>query len=162
MNKLISDELTSSLQEQVGHEKFNANLYLFIAGWLKNKGLNNLASHFDSQHDEETQHAKIIFDLLTDLNAPVRIPEIGEVNLSFGNVLDIAKAYLDREILTTESLNDIKKQAIEEDNPVVEERMREMIKLQQAEYSEATDWMDKAEMIGNDWKFVLLWDLGSK
>ncbi len=159
MEKLISDELTSVLIEQLGHEKYNANLYLFIAAYLKNKGFNGLSKHFEEQHNEETNHSLIIYNLLTDLNAPVIIPEIDEVNIQFNNILDLAKAYLEREILTTNSLDAIKKLAIDEDNPVVEERMREMIKLQQNEYSEATDFNDKSEITGGDWKFVLMWDL---
>lgn len=159
---LISENLNSVLVNQLAHEKYNANLYLFIAGFLKNKGFNKLAKHFEDQHQEETDHSLIVYNLLTDLNSPVMIPEIEECNFTFGTILDIAKAYLDREILTTTSLNEIKKIAIDEDNPVVEERMREMIKLQQGEYEEATDFSDKALLTGGDWKFVLLWDIGIK
>lgn len=162
MEKLISDGLVESLQEQLAHEKYNANLYLYIAGYLKNKGLENLAKHFEGQHDEENGHAKIIFDLLTDLNSDVIIKGIDEVSMPFNNIIDISDAYLNREIITTNSLNDIKNQAIEESNPVVEERMREMIILQQNEYAEATDFKDKAYITGGDWKFVLMWDLGLK
>ena len=145
---------------QLSHEKHNANLYMYISGWLKNKGLNGLSKHFDSQHDEETEHSKIIFNLLTDLNADVIMHEIPEISMPLNSILDIASTYLDREILTTTSLNEIKNQAIDEENPVVEEKMREMIKIQQAEYAEATDFMDKAMLTGGDWKFVLMWDLG--
>lgn len=162
MKKLITDNIVESLQLQLAHEKYNANLYMYICGYLKNKGLDNLASHFDKQHDEETEHSKIIFELLTDLNCDIIMNQIDEISMPINNILDIAKIYLDREILTTESLNDIKKQAIDEDCPVVEERMREMIKLQQNEYAEATDFNDKAEITGGDWKFVLMWDLGEK
>jgi ferritin len=161
LEKLISDNLTESLQQQIAHEKYNANLYMYVAGYLKNKGFDNLAKHFEGQHDEETEHSKMIFDLLTDLNTNIIMREIDEISMPIDNVLDIAKIYLEREILTTKSLNEIKNQAIEEDNPIVEERMREMIKLQQNEYAEATTFMDKAIATGGDWKFVLLWDLGA-
>jgi ferritin len=160
LEKLISDNIVESLHEQLAHEKYNANLYLYICGWLRNKGLNGLAKHFEEQHDEETGHSKIIFNLLTDLNCDVIIKEIDEVSMPFNNILDVATAYLNREIITTKSLDDIKHQAMDDGNSVVEERMREMIKLQQNEYSEATDWNDKANITGGDWKFVLMWDLG--
>jgi ferritin len=162
MTQLISNELNSALCEQIGHEKYNSSLYLYIAGFLKNKGFNNLGSHFEGQHEEEFKHSKMIYDLLVDLNAPIYIPEINEVNLNFRTIIDIATAYLDREILTTKSLDEIKKLAIEEECPVVEEYMRKMIVLQQNEYAEATDFQDKANLTGGDWKFVLLWDLGVK
>ena len=99
---------------------------------------------------------------MTDLNSPVVIPEIDEVFESFPTIIDLANAYLIREVETTDALNKIKKLAISDDNPVVEERIREMLKLQQHEYAEATDYLDKATLTGGDWKFVFLWDLGIK
>ena len=160
MKELISAELNSALCEQIGHEKYNSSLYLFIAGFLKNKGLNNIGKHFEGQHEEELSHSKMIFDILTDLNSPIRVPEIDEVDLQFSSILDIANTYLEREIETTKSLEAIKQLAIDQENSVVEEFMREMIKLQRNEYAEATDFMDKSELTGGDWKFVFMWDLG--
>jgi ferritin len=162
LEKLIPDELVSALQIQISHEKYNANLYLFIAGFLKNKGLDELGKFFLNQHDEETKHSLMIYELLTDLDAPVVIPEIDEVDLSFNSIMDIANAYLDREIATTDSLNEIKKLSIDKDGPIVEEFMRDMIKLQRNEYAEATDFEDKAELCGEDWSKVLLWDVSLK
>jgi len=155
---LISDELAEALHQQIGHERFNATIYLYISSFLKNKGLNNIAKLFDSQHDEEIGHSKIIVDLLTDLGANVKIPQVDGCDMSIGSILDISSIYLNREILTTESLDEIKKLAMDIGNPVVEERIRYMITLQQKEYEEATDFSDKADILGSDWKAVLLWD----
>lgn len=159
---LISEDLASALYEQWIHERENAHNYLFIAGDLKNRGFDNLASHFEGQHDEEIEHSKIIYDLLTDLNTPVKLMDVSAVSLEITSVLDIARAYLEREIDTTESLDSIKQKAIDESNSVVEERMREMIKLQQNEYEEATTFNDRAELCGADWFKVMLWDISSK
>ena len=40
--------------------------------------------------------------------------------------------------------------------------MRKMLVLQQNEYAEATDFMDKAQLTGGDWMNVLIWDSGLK
>jgi bacterioferritin B len=158
--QLISDNLTSVLQEQIGNERYNSSLYLFICGILKNKGLNNLAEFFNKQNSEEFGHSMMIFDLLTDLNAPVIIPEIDKVDIPISSILDIATKFLEREILTTSSLDEIKKLAIDESNCVVEEAMRDMIKIQRKEYEEANDFNDKAQLTGGDWWKVMVWDLG--
>lgn len=155
---LISDELATSLHEQIGHERYNATLYLYISSFLKNKGLNNIAKHFDGQHDEEIAHSKMIVDLLTDLGTEVKIPTVEGCNFSINSMPDISSLYLNREVLTTESLDEIKKLAIDVGNPVVEEKIRHMIALQQKEYEEATDFSDKIDILGNDWKSILLWD----
>lgn len=159
MQSLIGETLLSSLHEQIAHEKYNANLYLVVACQLKNRGLNNLAKIFEKQHEEETTHAKMICDFLTDLGCMVIIPKIDKVDDIFNSITDIANAYLDREIYTTESLNAIKKLAMDDNNPVAEEFLREMIRLQRHEYSEATDFLDKAILVGSDWKSALMWDL---
>ena len=79
---LISETLRDALCQQIISEKFNQNLYLSVAGYLRNKGLDNLAKHFIKQSGEESEHAMQIFDLLTDLNADVFIGEIDEVRVS--------------------------------------------------------------------------------
>ena len=159
---LISEDLSAALYEQWVHERENAHIYLFIAGDLKNRGFDHLAAHFEGQHDEEIGHSKIIYDLLTDLNTPVKLMSISEVELQINTIMDVASAYLEREIGTTESLDSIKQKAIEESNPVVEEKMRDMIKLQQNEYEEATTFNDRAELCGSDWFKVMIWDLSLK
>lgn len=154
---LISESLRVSLCEQLAHEKMNSNIYLMLAGFLKNKGLDNLAKIFEEQHVEEFEHSKLFYDLLTDLNAKVDIPEIDECICECQTVHDVASLYMERELLTTTSLNEIKKQAIDEENPVVEEFIREMIEKQQKEYSEATSFMDNAMMMPEWWQ-VALWN----
>jgi ferritin len=158
MGKLISDNLNSAICEQISHEQYNSSLYLYICGFLKNKGLDNLAKHFETQWKEESEHSKVFFDLLTDLNSPVIIPQVDEISIPLNTILDIGNTYLNREILTTTSINEIKKLAISEDNPVVEERMREMVKLQQNEYEEATTFLDNASLCGDDWWKVKVWN----
>jgi len=155
---LISDELRAALIEQWGHEVYNAHIYIYIAAYFKNKGFDNIAKKFEGQWEEEQGHAKIILSLLTDLNIDFQTPKIDPCNMYFATIQDVADAYLGREILTTKSLDEIKLAAMDENNPVVEERIREMIILQQNEYEEATTFMDKAQILGNDWKAVLLWD----
>ena len=157
MTILISETLTSALCEQIAHEKYNSNLYLYMCGYLKFKGLDNLAKHFEEQHEEEFKHSKMFFDLLADLNAQIVIPEIDEISIPFNNIKDIAKTYIDREVLTTSSINEIKKLAITEDNPVVEEFARGMLKLQQSEYSEASTFQDRAGLMSEWWQCAL-WD----
>jgi len=156
--RLISEELNNALIEQWGHEVFNSHIYITIMAFFKNKGLDNIAKLFQGQHQEEQNHAQIILNLLTDLNSPFDAPTIDEFRLGEVSFMEIAKMYADREIQTTESLNVIKELAIDERNPVVEEKIREMISLQQHEYEEALTFLDKAEILGNDWKAILLYD----
>jgi len=157
MTSLINESLRNALNEQIGHEFYNANLYLYMCAFLRNKGLDNLAKHFEGQHEEETGHGKEFMSLLTDLNADVFIPEVDEINTEFISIIGLAQAYLDREILTTTSIGEILKLAIQDNNYVVEQKMRDMISKQQKEYEEATTFLDKAQLMPEWWQCAL-WD----
>jgi len=155
---LISELLRDSICQQIGHEKYNSNLYMHMCGFLRNKGLDNIAKHFEGQHLEEFEHSIEFFNLLTDLDADVFIPEVDEITGGYSSILELANAYLNREILTTESINAIKNFAIGEGNPIVEEKMREMIAKQQVEYAEATLFVDRAILMPEWWQCAL-WDV---
>ena len=158
MQPLISETLKEVLVNQLASEKQNANIYLSIASYLNGKGLSNLAKKFEEQHAEETSHALIIYKLLSDLSIVFSVPQIDSYNLSFiEKITDIAKLYLEREFEITTSLADIKDLAIQENNPVVEERIREMIRAQQSEYEEATEFLDKS-LLMSEWWQVALWN----
>lgn len=158
MKPLISESLVEVLLNQWTHERYNASLYLYIASFLEGKGLSNLALLFRSQHDEEIGHSKMIFDLLSDLNVVINIPLIEGCNMPINSIIDIAELYFSREVLTTESLTEIRNMAMEENSGIVEEKMREMISLQQHEMAESTEFLDRANLTAGNWQFVLLWD----
>ena len=156
---LISPELQDALREQYAHEVYNSHLYLYIANFLKGKGLDNIAKHFEGQWAEEQEHSQIIYKLLTDLGIVFEMPQIDGCSFDFPTFKSLTEKYLSREYETTESLNEIKLLAMSEEspNPVVEERIREMILKQQHEYEEATSMNDKAQLL-SEWVYVVLWD----
>jgi len=159
--KVVSDSLADSLNFQLSKEKFNANLYLFIAGDLINRGFDRLGAFFKSQHEEETQHSLMIFDLLTNLNVPVELLEINEVNFSINFIVDVGDKFVEAEIQTTQSLQEIKKQAEDEDCQMVVTKMLEMIANQIKEMEESFTFKDHADLCGNDWFKVMVWDMGA-
>ena len=154
---LISDNLRSLVCEQIAHETNNSNIYFYICGYLKNKGLDGIAKIFEEQRTEEFGHAKMFFDLLTDLNGEIQILEVPKVELSISSISDIANAYVEREIITTDKINALRHVAMEEDNSVAEEMFRKMITIQQKEYEEALTFQDKANLMPEWWQCAL-WD----
>jgi ferritin len=156
-NSIISENLRTALCEQISAERYNSGVYMFIAGYLKNKGLDGLAKQFVYQVDEEHEHSKLIFEFLTDMNADVEIRDINSVNMQFKSIVDIATAYLDREQITTQSLIEEKDIAIEDKDGVSEEFLRHMIDKQRIELAEATTFMDNALLAGSDWWHVKVW-----
>ena len=152
---LMSETLRTAICEQIAHERHNASTYLFIASYLKNKGLDNVAKHFTGQHTEETEHSLEFVGLLTDMNASVNIFPLPGGDFPINVMRDISDMYLLREKLTTDSIHEIKMLAMQDENAVVEEMMRRMIAKQQVEYEEATSFADKAELMPEWWQWAL-------
>lgn len=155
--QLISDSLKAALEQQIANERYNATIYLYVAGYFRANGCDNIGKIFIEQHAEEISHSLMIFDLLTDLNIFPDIPEVAGCQMAFDNPMFVADLYLEREIDTTKSLGELRDMAGDEDNVVVEERMREMIKIQQTEYEEATSFNDKINAL-QDFAHIILWD----
>lgn len=162
MGLLISDMLVSAFENQIGHEIKNAHIYLYISAVLNGKGLDKLALGFERQYGEELEHAKSLHSFLVDLNVVPKMVEIDETDsesLAMSDQIEsIAKKYMEREISTTDNLGDLLTLSIEENNYVATEFLRTMIQKQQAEYAEATDFSDKAELCSNNWVNVLIWN----
>lgn len=157
-NGLISDSLIAVLTSQYAHEVYNSHLYLRIVSFLKSKGLDNIASIFHKQYEEELEHSELIFGFLMDMGVDFVTPAIDSVKEQLSGMISVGEAFLAREILTTQSLEEIREMSKDEDFPVLREFMSEMIKRQQAEYEEATTFLDKVNLLQDDWKFVMLWD----
>ena len=146
---LISETLREAFINQISHEQYNSNLYLYIAGFFRNKGLDKLADKFLGQYEEEISHTKKIFDFLTDMNALIEINGVDKVELNINFIKDVSEAYLQREIITTDNLEQIKAITIKDNHGVAEEFIREMINLQRNELAEASVFSDLAELCGS-------------
>lgn len=160
--KIISENLIDAIIGQMREEKLNSHTYLFIAGFMKGKGLDNLGKMFEDQYKEENEHFHKFFNLLTDFNVVPAIPDIPSVELDFTSILDVGNKFVEREMLTTASITEIRDLAMEEGFPIQEEFLRDMIFLQQKEMEESLGFMDRAELCGSNWMNVFLWDLGLK
>lgn len=159
---LISETLIEALQNQMVHEIKNAHIYLFLSGYLNSKGMNKIAAFFSNQYKEELEHFRLIFDFLVDMDVSPKIIDIDETSASTlslqDNIISIASKFMEREIITTTNLGEILGLCVDEDNYVAEQFMRGMVGRQQAEYAEATEFVDKANLCGNNWMNVLIWN----
>ena len=161
----ISEELMNALLNQWVEEKENSHTYIYIGAYLKNKGLDKIGSHFIDASKEEDEHAQSILNLMTDLNLEFEPRPISNMSFMCSSILDIAEKFVQREVQTTQSLQEIKEIASQDDSfglgAIIEEHIRKMISQQQSEMEESLTFRDKAILFG-DWSNVALWDLNFK
>lgn len=161
-NGNISTKTLTMLIQQISDESYNAHLYLKIYSYLKNKGLDNMAAHFRHQFEEEIEHQKMIADYITDRNEDIIVLGVNEVDFEPTNLLEVANTYLKQEQHTTKKLINIAKSAFEESDFITFSFMQEMINNQKEEEEEAFTFLDKVELIGEDWSNIVLLDQAFK
>ena len=155
-----TEEIKEALLSQWRHEVENAHFYLSIESFLNQKGFKNIANIFKQQYRKELSHSRMIIDLMNDLDIPVAFPPIRAFDIGQMNISQIGDSYFQKEYNTTKSLKEIVSLSEQEGCGIIEEFMRKMVQLQQAEMDESLTFKSKANIVGDDWKTVLLWDAG--
>ncbi len=110
---LISSDVNSALNEQIGHE-FGASIqYVAIAAYFDCEGLPALAKHFYKQAGEEREHAMRFVKYVVDANGRVEIPAIPAPKSNFGSAEEAVSLSLNWEMTVTKQINALVDLAIE-------------------------------------------------
>jgi ferritin len=104
---LISKEMQSRINEQVGNELLASHQYLLIATYFDSEGLPSLAQHFYKQSIEERDHALRFIKYLVEADAPVKIPAIPAPRAAFKSATDAVTLALDSEKRVTKQISEI-------------------------------------------------------
>lgn len=136
---LISKELESAINAQIGNE-FGASMqYVAIAGYFEEQNLRLLAKIFFDQAEEEKEHAMKFVHYLLETQSSLRIPEIRAPKHDFSSAEEAVAAALDWEKEVTGQINDLMKIAMDQNDYLsqsflrwyVDEQLEEITKMEQ-------------------------------
>jgi len=104
---MIKKEVLDAMNEQINAETYSAYMYLSMAAYLKNMGLDGFANWMKIQYQEESAHAIKFFNYLTDRGGKVTLKAVAQVPVDFDGVVDIFEKTLAHEILVTGLINNL-------------------------------------------------------
>lgn len=111
---LISKILENAINQQVTNE-FGASMqYISIAAYFDNEDLEQLATFFFNQADEERMHAMKFANYVLEAGGQLRIAEIPAPKYDFQDAVEAVQAALDWELEVTQQINNIMDIAVEE------------------------------------------------
>jgi ferritin len=134
---LISRELATAFNEQIGHE-FGASMqYVSIAAHFQQRNLQLLAKLFFDQADEEKQHAMKFVKYLLDTKAELNIPAIPAPTATFASAEAAVGAALKWEQEVTRQITSLMALAIKQDDYLaqsflqwfIDEQLEEVVKM---------------------------------
>jgi ferritin len=135
---LISRELATAFNEQIGRE-FGASMqYVSIGAHFSQRQLQLLAKLFYEQADEEKQHAMKFVKYLIDTKAELQIPAIAAPKPTFASAEEAVQAALAWEQEVTRQITDLMDLAVKQNDYLaqsflqwfIDEQLEEVVKME--------------------------------
>ena len=140
------------LNNQVNAEFYSAYLYLDMANFYKNEGLDGYYNWYKVQAQEERDHALLFMDYLQQNGVEVVLEAIAKPDKEFKEFIDPLKAGAEHERFVTGLIHDIYAAAYEEKDFRTMQFLDWFVKEQAEEEDNADDMVKKFELFGNDSK----------
>ncbi len=149
---MLSKKIVDLLNAQVNAEFYSAYLYLDMANYYKDEGLDGYFNWYKIQAQEERDHALLFMDYLQQNGESVVLEAIKKPDKEFKEFIDPLKAGAEHERLVTGLIHDIYAAAYEEKDFRTMQFLDWFVKEQAEEEDTADDNVKKFELFGSDSK----------
>ncbi|NLT98642.1 MAG: ferritin [Christensenellaceae bacterium] len=154
----MNKQVASLMNEQINKELYSAYLYLDIANYYADVGLNGFENWFFVQAQEERDHAMLFRTYLLNNDEKITLTAVAEPGQVYADYLAPLKLTLAHEQTVTASINNIYSVAAEAKDFRAMQFLDWFVKEQGEEEKNATDLIRKFELFGGDAKGLYLLD----
>lgn len=147
---MSEEKIANLLNEQINKEFYSAYLYLSIANYYDDKGLDGFANWFEIQAKEEQDHALLIYKYLHNNGWAVTLEAVAKPADSFSDLNAPLKAALAHEKLITSLIHKIYAEAQKADDFRTMQFLDWFVKEQGEEEKNSADMIRKMELFGDD------------
>ncbi|WP_230398393.1 ferritin [Novisyntrophococcus fermenticellae] len=155
---MIEKDVVALLMKQVNKEFYSAYLYLDIANYYADQGLDGFENWFTIQAQEERDHALLMRQYLLNNAEPVTLTEIAAPDNHFETYRDPLAAVLKHEQYITASINEIYKTASGHHDYRTLQFLDWFVKEQGEEEKNADDNLKKYDLFAGDSKGLFMLD----
>lgn len=155
---MLSKKIVDLLNNQVNKEFYSAYLYLDMANYYKNEGLNGFHNWYKIQAQEERDHALLFMEYLQQNGEAVVLEAIDKPDKEFKQFIDPLKEGAAHERYVTDLIHTIYGEAYEEKDFRTMQFLDWFVKEQAEEEDNADDMVKKFELFGSDSKGLYMLD----
>lgn len=148
--KMLQDNVTKLLNDQINKEMFSAYLYLDMANYYTHNGLDGISQWFRIQAKEEMDHALIFMTYLQNNDYHVTLEAIEKPTRSYRDFRHPLEEALKHEQFVTASIHAIYAEAMESKDYRTTEFLHWFIKEQGEEEKSATDLLNHYDLAGKN------------
>ena len=153
---MLDKNVAGLLNDQINKEFYSAYLYLEMANYFENRGLEGFAHWYEVQAKEECEHGMKIRNYLLDEEECVQLQTINAPKEDFCCDMDVLRKALAHEEYVTESINKIASVAFELHDYRTMQFLDWFIEEQAEEEVNARDMITKLSLYGEDAKGLYL------
>jgi ferritin len=152
---LISKELESAINAQIGHELEASHQYIQIAAYFDALPLRKTAAMFLKQSEEEREHAMKFVKYVMETGGQVAIPAIPAGKVTFASAAEAVQYALDWEWEVTRKINALMDIAKKEKDYLAEEFLGWFVTEQLEEVSHMDGLLRVVKQVGDKNIFML-------
>ena len=146
----MDQTVSTLLNEQINKEFYSAYLYLDIANYYDDQGLDGFSNWYEIQAKEEMDHALLFYHYLHNNDVPVTLEAIAKPDKTFSNLMEPLEAALAHEKYVTSLINAIYAAAQKVQDFRTTQFLDWFIKEQGEEEKNSTDQITKMRLYGGD------------
>lgn len=146
---MITTTMEDRLNKQIELEGYASFLYLSMASWCSNQGVEGCAQFMHRQSEEERAHMLRIFNYINEVDGHALTPAIPQPPIEFESVHAMFKQVYDHEKKVTNAINEIVSLCYKEDDYTTLNFMQWYIEEQREEEDLMRSILDKIKLIGN-------------
>ena len=143
-------KLSALLNDQINKEFYSGYLYLDMANFFADKGLDGFSNWYEVQAKEEQAHGMLFYQFMQMSGEKITLEAIGKPDKTFVEFIDPLKAALEHEEYVTSLINNIYDVAQEVKDFRVVQFLDWFVKEQVEEEQNANDLITKMELFGSD------------
>lgn len=160
---MLSEKMANALNDQIKWELYSSYLYLSMATYLKDRGLEGFARWMEVQALEELYHAIKFYSYVGERGAKVNLQPIDGPPTTWQSITAVFEHVLEHERHVTERIHRLVDQAIEERDHATNNFLQWFVAEQVEEEASALDVLNKVRFVeGGQGLFMLDRELGQR
>lgn len=145
---MLSQAMIDKLNEQINLEFYSSNLYLQMASWCENQGLDGCNNFLRRHAREEMEHMQKLFDYVNETGAMAILGGIDTPPHQFSSVRDVFMTTYEHECAVTQKINALAHTAFTEQDYSTFNFLQWYVAEQHEEEKLFKSILDKIDMIG--------------
>ena len=155
---MLSERMQEVLNKQVRVEAESSQIYLAMASYAEQKGLEGTSEFMYEASDEERMHMLKMFKYINERGGHAKVTELDGPELEFGSIKEMFETLFNHEVFVSQAINELVHIALEEKDYATHNFLQWYVAEQIEEEAQARTILDKINLIGDDKGGLYLFD----